>query len=267
MARPGSRGAWTSGERYDAYMGRWSRAAAGRFVREVSVPAGGAWLDLGCGTGALTEAILELATPSLVVGVDPSEPYARHAAAALGGRGARFGVADAHALPFRDEAFDACASALVINFLRDPPTAVREMRRVVRSGGVVAGYVWDYAEGMGLLRAFWDAAAAVDPEALALDEGRRFAVARPEPLGELFGAAGLARITVWAIEVETRFGSFEDLWSPFLGGQGPAPAYVASLPEGTRRDLAARLRERLPFAEDGTIALPARAWAVRAERP
>jgi hypothetical protein len=116
---------------------------------------------------------------------------------------------------------------------------------------------------MQLMRYFWDAAVTLDPGIAALDEGRRFPLCQPEPLAELFNSAGLSDIEVRAIDVPTRFRDFDDYWSPFLGGQGPAPAYVMSLPDEQRTALREYLRSTLPTADDGSIYLIARAWAVR----
>src|SRR5262249_40380142 len=147
-----------------------------------------------------------------------------------GGRGC-FEVGDAQALPIDDAAFDAAVGGLFLNFVPLPPRAVAEMVRVVRPGGVAAVYVWDYAGKMELLRCFSDAATALNPAAYALDEGRRFPLCQPEPLTELFARAGLHDVEVRAIDVPTVFRDFDDYWSPFLGGQGPAPGYAMSLSE------------------------------------
>jgi SAM-dependent methyltransferase len=169
-------------------------------------------------------------------------------------------------LPFAAAEFDRVVAGLVLNFLPDPVRAVAEMARVVRPGGVVAVYVWDYVEGMELMRRFWDAAAALDPQAAELDEGRRFPLCRPEALHRLFAQAGLAGIGTRAIEVPTRFREFDDYWTPFLGGQGPAPAYCVALADEVRTALRERLRASLPIRGDGSIQLTARAWAVRGRR-
>jgi hypothetical protein len=158
-------------------------------------------------------------------------------------------------------------SGLVLNFVPDRPAALAEMARVSSRGGTIAAYVWDYAEGMELMRFFWDAARALDPAAATIDEGVRFPVCRPEALAGLFAEAGLQGTEVTAIDVPTPFTSFDDYWRPFLGGQGPAPAYAMSLDEGARARLRDRLRQRLPAAADGSIALTARSWAVRATVP
>jgi len=159
--------------------------------------------------------------------------------------------------------FDAAVSGLVLNFVPQPLRAVTEMARVVRPGGVVAAYVWDYAGKMELMRHFWDAAAALDDAARELDEGSRFPICRPAPLTGLFGQAGLHDVEARAIDIPAVFRDFDDYWSPFPGGQGPAPGYAMSLSEERRAALRDRLEAGLPIGEDGTIRLIARAWAVR----
>jgi len=149
----------------------------------------------------------------------------------------------------------------------EPRAAIEEALRVARHGGTVAAYVWDYAGRMDLMRRFWDAAAALDPSASGLDEGGRFPLARPDALATLFGAAGCAEVATTAIDIPTVFADFDDYWTPFLGGQGPAPAYAMSLEATAREALRERLEETLPREPDGSIALMARAWAVRGVRP
>jgi len=169
-------------------------------------------------------------------------------------------------LPFEDATFDAVVSGLVLNFIPDLQRALIKMRRVSRPGGVVAAYVWDYAGKMQLMRYFWDAASALDVAASALDEGVRFASCTPHALEEVFRATGFADLATRAIEVPTRFRNFDDYWSPFLGGQGPAPGYAMSLPGERRVALRERIRAQLPIRSDGSIDLIARAWAVRGLR-
>jgi SAM-dependent methyltransferase len=169
-------------------------------------------------------------------------------------------VGNATEIPAADDEFDRVVSALMLNFVPDVAAAVNEMRRVTKPGGLVAGYVWDYAEGMQMMRLFWDVAIELDPAAADLDELSRFPLCRPEPLRTLFTDAGLDNVAVAAIEVLTDFKDFDDLWTPFLGGQGPAPGYCMRLPEDRRAALRDRLRASLP---EGRILLRARAWAVR----
>ncbi|MFI0410590.1 class I SAM-dependent methyltransferase [Actinomadura sp. 3N508] len=266
---------WAAGDAYEDYVGRWSRRVADPFLRRLDVPAGKRWLDVGCGTGALTATILALTDPAQVIGVDTSEGFLSRARAQVTDPRASFRLADARSLPLppplptpgHRRRFDAVVSGLALNFVPEPHLAVAEFGRVATEGGTVAAYVWDYAEGMAMIRHFWDAAITLDPAAATeLDEGRRFPLCRPERLHRLWTDAGLDEITVEPIEVPTVFTGFDDYWRPFLGGQGPAPAYAMSLTEEHRRDLRDLLRTRLPAAPDGSIRLTARAWAVRGIR-
>lgn len=256
---------WAAGELYEPYVGRWSRRVAHEFLNWLAVPAGKDWLDVGCGTGALTKSILDHANPTSVKGVDPSAGFLAYAKAHVNHEHASFKVGDAQSLPMTTSSFDAVVSGLVLNFVPQPSLAVAEMVRVVRPGGVVAAYVWDYAEKMELMRYFWDAAVALHPAAHELDEGHRFPICQPEPLTELFTSAALKHVEVRSIEIPTNFRDFDDYWSPFLNGQGPAPGYAMSLNEADRIALRDRIRGVLPTSEDGTIHLMARAWAVRGQ--
>lgn len=249
---------WASGDAYEPYIGRWSRLVAQEFLHWLELPAGGRWLDVGCGTGALTQTVIDMAAPSQVAGVDPSEEFVSHADARV--RDATFRVAGAEALPFPDGAFDAVVSGLMLNFVPDPAAAVREMTRVVGQGGLVGAYVWDYAGRMDMIRHFWDAAGELDSRARALDEGVRFPLCSPDRLEELF--AGLRDVGMRAIDVPTGFRDFDEYWQPFLGGQGPAPSYCVSLDQRARDELRDLLRRRIPVERDGSIRLIARAWAV-----
>jgi SAM-dependent methyltransferase len=253
---------WAKGDAYEAYVGRWSRLVAAEFVRWLAVPAGRRWLDVGCGTGALTATVLADADPAEIIGVDPSEGFLATARTRVDDPRAEFRTGDAQSLPLPDQRFDAVVSALALNFVPDPALAVAEFARVAALGAVVAAYVWDYAEGMGMLRQFWDAATMLDPAVAGLDESR-FALCRPEALRDLWTATGLDDVTVEPIEIPTPFRDFDDYWTPFLGGQGPAPGYVASLTESDRVALRELLRTRLDTGPDGSISLTARAWAVR----
>jgi SAM-dependent methyltransferase len=254
---------WAQGAGYEHYIGRWSRPVAAEFLDWLSLPPGKTWLDVGCGSGALSQRIVESAAPAGVVGVDSSEGFVAHARAHVAGQCAEFRVGDAQALPVGDAEFDAVVSGLVLNFVPDQPKAVAEMRRAARPGGTVALYVWHYAGEMQLIRRFWDAAGALDPAARELDEALRFPLCLPDPLRALFDGAGLRKVETMAIDVPTVFADFDDYWTPFLSGQGPAPGYCMKLPEPARERLRERLRTTLPAERDGKIHLIARAWAAR----
>ena len=250
---------WSQGEAYERFMGRWSRLLAPQFLHWLRAPAGLRWADVGCGSGALSTAILDLCSPTRLTAVDPSQAQVAEAARQIHDPRVSFGVGGASNLPARS--FDAVVSGLVLNFVDDPDAALSAMARAA-PGGIVAAYVWDYAEGMQMLRTFWDVACELDPSAADLNEGHRFSFAA-EDLAELWRQAGLEDVQTRALIVPTVFEDFDDFWSPFLGGQGPAPGYVMSLTEEARERLRVALVARLPAAPDGTIALMARAWAVR----
>jgi len=252
---------------YELFVGRWSRVAARDFVAWLRPPAGWRWLDVGCGTGALSSTLLAATEPSAVVGVDPSRQFVERTGATVDDPRASFSVGNAMALDFEDGAFDAAVAGLVLNFVPDPQTGAREMTRVVRRGGLVAAYVWDYAGEMRMLRVYWDAVVELDPAAAGLDQGRRFTICEPGALRSCFSACGLTDVEVSALEVDMRFRDFDDYWMPFLGGQGPAPAYAVSLPESRRDQLRELIRTRLPIGADGSIHLVSRAWAVRGRVP
>ena len=258
---------WTSGDSYERYVGRWSRLVARDFIAWLDLPPQLRWLDVGCGTAALGEGVLAAAAPAAVIGVDPSEGFLELARARLPDARVRFEVGDAQSLPLPDDAVDVAVSGLMLNFVPDQRRAMRELTRVVRPGGTVALYVWDYAGAMQLMRYFWDAAVALDPGAHALAEGVRFPICQPKALAALSDDTGLEAVTTRAIDVPTTFADFDDYWTPFLGGQGPAPGYCVGLAEAQRSALRDRLRASLPFGADGRIALSARAWAVRGTVP
>jgi SAM-dependent methyltransferase len=253
---------WERGNPYEQYIGRWSRMIAPLFLVWLDQPAGKRWLDVGCGTGALTAAIVDRCTPSSVAGVEPSEGFLGLAIQNLAGK-ARFLAGNATALPLDGGACDVVVSGLVLNFVPALPAALSEMRRVTASGGTIAAYVWDYADGMEIIKHFWDAAASLDPAAARLHEGTRFPVCQPSALKAAFENAGLTDVETTSLDVMAEFADFDEYWRPFLGGQGPAPAYAMSLPEQQRVTLRDKLKSALPRAEGGAISLRARAWAVR----
>jgi len=257
---------WSQGDPYERYVGRWSLPVAREFLDWLALPPALRWLDVGCGTGALTVAIREKCQPARLTGVDPSDAFLQKAGARLQGH-AILHVASALELPLPDAEVDVAVSGLALNFFPDPARGLQEMRRVTTRGGTIAAYVWDYACKMEFMRHFWDVAVAMSSAARTLDEGNRFPLCRPEALERLFRGAGLTDVHVRPIDVPTQFADFDDFWGPFLGGQGPAPSYVMSLDEATRDELRDRLRRRLPVESDGSIALIARAWAIRGRVP
>ena len=258
--------AWRSGGAYERYMGRWSRQLAPRFLQWLDAPPAQRWLDLGCGTGALGAAIVEHAAPRMLTGVDPSAGFLDAARDRLPADVVlRQGSADA--IPLDSAAVDMTVSGLVLNFVPDAVAALREMARVTVSGGTVAVYVWDYAQKMEMIRRYWDAAAQIDPAAGGLHQGERFPLCQPDALAAALAQAGLEPVQGAALEITMRFADFDDFWQPFLGGQGPAPAHAMRLDEATRNRVRERLRETLPHGSEGSIELPARAWAARGRVP
>jgi SAM-dependent methyltransferase len=257
---------WERGSSYEQYVGRWSRQVAPRFLDWLEPPPGLRWLDLGCGTCALSAAILDHCAPARVVGVDPSAGFLETAAANMVGR-VDLRRGSAAAIPLADAEVDVVASALLLNFVSDPAAALAEMARVTGPGGCIAAYVWDYAGRMDLMRHFWDAAVELDPAAAALDEGVRFPGSRREALLAQFTDAGFAQPMVAAIDIQTPFASFDAYWQPFLGGQGPAPAYAMSLSDAGRGRLRERLQQRVRARPDGSLAFTARVWAARGTVP
>lgn len=265
MAEASRHDAWRAGDSYDSYMGRWSRQIAPLFLDWLAQPQGLEWLEVGCGTGALSSSILARCRPASLIGIDPSEGFVAVARARVPDDRVAFQVGDAQALTLQTGSRDAVVSALVLNFVPDKAKALAEMKRVARVGGTVGFYVWDYpGGGLEFVSAFWKSAAALDPAALELAEDRRFPFCTPDRLIALAVAAGLRSVESIPLEVPTVFQDFDDFWRPFTLGAGPAPGYCASLDASARRRLAEKLSESLPRCDDGSIALTARAWAIKA---
>ena len=256
---------FTESEAYEQFMGRWSRTLGAPFVEFANVRSGDAVLDVGSGTGALAAAVLAATDSGRLVGIDPSTAYVEYARTRTKSDRATFDVGDGQQLPFAAAEFDKALSLLVVNFIPDPAKAVREMIRVTKPGGIVAAAVWDYGEGMEMLRVFWDEAVALEPANESRDE-RHMPLCRPGELAALWREQGLVDVLEVPLVIELRFESFDDFWSPFLRGQGPAGAYVASLSETARQTLRERIRKRLTAA-NRPFQMTARAWAVKGEVP
>lgn len=257
---------WGEAQPYERYVGRWSRAVAGEFVGWLAVPPAATWADIGCGTGALTQAVLRDANPCLVYAFDKSPGFVAAAAAHPADPRARFEVADATHLPLTDAQCDVAVSGLVLNFVGQPAAMLAEMSRATRSGGLVASYVWDYAGGMQMMRQFWDAAVAVCGAAEVPDEASRLPLCAPGPLRALWSAAGLSGVVVRSVTIPTCFVDFNDYWEPFLGNQGAGPTWLAGRAPAEKAAIRDLVRSRLPVRPDGSIPMTAAAWAVKGTR-
>jgi ubiquinone/menaquinone biosynthesis C-methylase UbiE len=258
---------FSAGDAYERFMGRWSRKLALPFVQFARVQSGDSVLDVGSGTGAVTATVATISPSSRIVGIDPASAFVAFARAHHTGDLIRFEVGDAQQLQFADRSFTRALSLLNLNFIPDPRKALQEMSRVTQPGGTVAAAVWDYAQGMEMLRVFWDEAVALNGEADARDE-RHMRLSANGELAALFREQPFQDVASEALTVETRFSSFDDYWLPFLEKQGPAGAYAASLPATDAEQLRLRLRRRLlGNGPDAPIVLRARAWSVRGMVP
>ena len=258
---------WQDTEAYEAYIGRWSRPVADAVLAWLALPPELAWLDVGCGTGALTRAILAAADPRAVLGVDPSADFLATAAGQVTDPRVRLATGDARALPVPADAYGAVVAGLVLHFVPDPQAAVVEMARAAAPGGTVAAYVWDFAGEGQFTGYFWQAATSHDLAAAAHDPSLRTPLGRPEPFAALFAGAGLRAVTVEAVEVPIVFRDYDDYWLPYLlGGSSPGQRYLAAQGDGLRTALRERLQAMLPIAADGSIPLLGRVWAVRGSK-
>lgn len=265
MTQPAQFDAWSAGQNYEHYMGRWSRLMAAEFLRWLAPPRHARWLEIGCGTGALTAQLLSDCKPQSILSIEPSKDFIAYARSQVADKRVRFEIADAAKLPAPDASIDIVTSALVVNFIPDRPTAFAEMKRVLTPSGLLSFYVWDYpGGGMGFIHAFWKAAADIGEDVAALNEVSRFPFCTREGLTALCRGAGLPSPVIDTIEIETVFADFDALWEPFTLGAGPAPGYCLSLPEDRRARLKARLAEIV--GADGPVRLVGRAWAVKANR-
>jgi SAM-dependent methyltransferase len=254
---------FSAADAYERLMGKWSRELAPLLVKFARVRDGASVLDAGSGTGALTASLSAVAPATRVVGIDRARSYVAFARMCHPEDRVEFEVGDVRHLRFIDGRFDWTLSLLVLNFIPQPATALEEMIRVTRPGGTVAAAVWDYGEGMEMLRAFWDEAVALDPASDARDE-RHMRLCRKGELAAFWRKHRLQDVSEEMLTIRTRFSSFDHYWSPFLEKQGPAGAYLGALDPGGRRELRLRLRKRLlGDGPDRAIVLAARAWAVR----
>lgn len=254
------------GDAYELFMGRWSRPVADRFLDWLHAPAGADWVDMGSGTGALSAAILEQAAPRSVLAIDQSETFVDYARHRFDDTRLRVEQGDALSLPTGNGSVDVVVSGLFLNFLPAMAQGVEEMRRVLRPGGLIGFYVWDYpGGGMGMLDRFWESAASLDPDAAKLSERARFPDCSHEGLSWMCRQAGLPNAGITAIETDTEHEDFEDYWRPFTLADSTAHRYLEGLDADRRAALRLDLAHRLDHG--GPIRLPARAWAVQAVLP
>jgi SAM-dependent methyltransferase len=241
---------------------------AAQLVDFTQVPERGRLLDVGSGTGALTFALAERKPRCHVIGIDPSKEYVAYANSKnIFPDRASLETGDAQQLRFADASFDASLSLLVFNFIPDPRKALREVRRVTKPTGPISAAVWDYGDGMRMLRAFWDGAVSIDPKAEKTDQ-KHMPLCRAGELAELWRQGGLENVHEQSMVITMRFDSFADYWDPFLLGQGPAGAFVKSLAPDKARALRGEVKRRVsPAAENLPFSLPARVWSVRGTVP
>jgi SAM-dependent methyltransferase len=252
---------WGNTQAYENYMGRWGQKVAPLFLQWLDKPVRKSWIDIGCGTGGLTELISTTCEPSSILGVDTAEGFIEVARTRVKNAGFRVGSADNLDIP--SDSLDYAVSGLVLNFVPDAQAALAEMARVVLPGGSVALYVWDYAGHMQIMRYFFDTAILFDTRSAEFDDGIKAPICRPLALEEAFVTTGLTNISVIPLDITTPFDNFDDYWSPFLGGVGSAPKYCVSLEESVRNKIKVAIKEKLPTGPEGEILLAARAWAVK----
>jgi len=259
----------SDGAAYEFWLGRWSSRLANVFLDFVEFPESGELLDVGCGTGALTFAMADRWPARSVIGVDIAAPYISYARSRRSGDRATFEIGDACALRYENGRFAGVAAHLLFLFIAKPAAALREMRRVARSGGTVAAVVWDSRGGLVFQRMLWDTAVAIDPNARgARDSLFANPVAIPGGLAGFFRDAGLEDVETQSLTIRMDYENFEDYWQPFLGGQGPVGVYFANLAPA----LNVRIKEAVRDAycsgsPDGPRSLTASAWAVRGKAP
>jgi ubiquinone/menaquinone biosynthesis C-methylase UbiE len=255
---------FNDGAAYERFMGRWSRAVGDVFLEWLAPPKAAQWLDVGCGTGAFTELVLGSCSPTKVIGIDPFPEQIEYARSLPVARLAEFRVADALNLPFPDCSFDVVASALVINFVPDRQRSLAEMRRTAKAGGLVAGYVWDFAGGRatGSPLAKGMRAIGVEPPTTPGTKDTTM-----EALQSLFAAAGLESVEAREIEIAPTYSSFDDFWTSQTGSVSPTAKFIATLTESQRLQLRDTVRSSLPPNSDGSLSYSACAHAIKARVP
>lgn len=250
----GARSFVSTGDAYDGFMGRYSRPLAAVFADVAEVVPGQRVLDVGCGPGALTGELVSRVGATHVAAIDPSDPFVAACSSSFPGADVRAGRAEA--IPFEAAAFDSVLTQLVMHFVSEPDLVASELRRVVREGGLVAACVWDFEHGMEMLRCFWDA--ALDVDAGAPDEAAVLRFGGRGEIAELFAAASLDDVHETTLQVSSTYGDFDELWSGFLAGIGPAGSYCVSLTDTQRAAVRSGMFGRLG-APSGAFTLGATA--------
>jgi len=255
---------FTDASGYESFIGRWSRAVAPHFLRWLKPRRAATWLDVGCGTGILTEALLDLCDPASVIGIDPATTQIEHASRSVADSRATFRQADAMRLPFPDRSFDYAVSALVINFLPDPLRALTEMRRVTAAGGVVGGFVWDFEKELSPSGPLRRAMLAFGAEVPCVPGTAHSNMAA---LKGLFERAGLQMIKSRTFDVTLAYANFDDFWTAQTPSYSPTTRIIDAMSESDRRRLKRRVQDSLAVSSRGKIEYAARANSIQAKVP
>ena len=268
MENDGQRPIWKNAEAYEIFGGQWSRLVGKKFLEWLKPSSDARWLEVGCGTGAFTQVILDQVASGEVIGIDPAEAQLAFAKQKVVSPNVSFRSGDAAELPFADGEFDIAVSALVLNFVPDQEKMVSEMKRVVRPSGKVALYVWDFVAGKPVAQHIAEVIAARDPMAAErAAAGQRFETTRREYLLQLFEEGGLVEVDTCPLEIDVRFKDFDAYWSANTGFSAPVSQYARGLSAGEREQFIAEVKQRLPISDDGSIEYVARANAVRGVIP
>ena len=250
---------FADGKSYERLMDRWSRLAGEKFLNWLNASKNLKWLDVGCGNGAFTQLLIERCAPASIIGIDPSQGQIDYARTRPRTKDAEFRVADAQALPFPDNSFDAASMALVIVFVPDPLKAAREMARVVRPGGITAAYMWEFPDGSPIapLGAAMKALGFKPPERPNVEASAR------DAMRAIWQQAGLTAIETEVIRIRVSYSNFDEFWDSNTVSVGPSGKALAALTQAAREQLKAHLRQQLPTATDGSVSYEAFANAVK----
>lgn len=262
MAEPES--FFTDGAAYERRVGRWSRIAGEVFLDWLALPVGLRWLDVGCGTGAFSELVVERCSPRETSAVDPSADQINYAQTRQLAARVNYRVGDAQALPFDDDEFDVAAMALVISFVPDPAQAIAEMKRVVAPGGTVASYMWDVDGRCNTQEPLRQALEAMGVE---LPPTPRVEFTRLDTMHDLLTSVGLEDVADRTIEIQLQFADFDDYWSAETGQTTPATKPILAMSKAEVEQLKTLLKEQMPADADGLISYLVRANAIKGHVP